>query len=186
LGSCRFFQRILNQSLLGEILEGFSVFKRRLAMTFIGIVGARKYKDRKSVDNLVDMLPSDSIIVTSRCKGVCTWSKERADQKNFEVLVYAPDLTNIRSWFDVPKRYYQRNRELVEKCDLLHVFISKEDGYIGGTRFEAEYALRLCKPVCFHWEQGSSEFIFQQCFTFMENRKAFLFKWQDFFKTVFD
>jgi len=27
---------------------------------------------------------------------------------------------------------------MVEACDLLHAFISAEDGFIGGTRFEAE------------------------------------------------
>ena len=58
-----------------------------------------------------------------------------------EVIVYMPDLTNIRAWFEVPKRYYQRNKEMVEACGLLHAFISKEDGFIGGTRFEIEYAV---------------------------------------------
>ena len=43
----------------------------------------------------------------------------------------------------IPKRYYQRNKEMVGACDLLHAFISAQDGFIGGTRFEAEYAESL-------------------------------------------
>ena len=40
-------------------------------MAFIGIVGARKFRDKKAVKNLVASLGQDSIIVTSGCAGVC-------------------------------------------------------------------------------------------------------------------
>jgi hypothetical protein len=93
-------------------------------MAFIGIVGARKFKDRKAVEDLVVSLPKDSIIVTSGCDGVCQWTQAKAKEHGLEVLVYAPDLSDIRSNFDIPKRYYQRNRELIERCDFLHAFIS--------------------------------------------------------------
>ena len=67
-----------------------------------------------------------------------------------KVRVFAPDLENIRAWFDIPKRYYQRNKEMVEACDLLHAFFSAEDGFIGGTRFEVEYAVSLGIPTQVH------------------------------------
>ena len=76
----------------------------------IGIVGARKYRDRKSVIDLVNSLPADSVIVTSGCAGVCTWVKEAAEKRGMVVILFAPDLSNIRAWFEVPKRYYQRNK----------------------------------------------------------------------------
>ena len=154
-------------------------------MAFIGIVGARKYKGSKSVENLIDMLPEDSVIVTSQCKGVCTWTIKIAHQRNLKVLVYTPDLTSIRSKFEVAKRYYQRNRDLVERCDMLHAFISKENGYIGGTRFEAEYALRLNKPVIFHREEGISELVFQYPLPFIEGKRSFSLAWQNFFNLTF-
>jgi hypothetical protein len=113
----------------------------------IGIVGARKYQHRQSVLDLVKSLPSDATIVTSSCKGVCTWVKEVSEGRGMKVMVFAPNLENIRAWFDIPKRYYQRNKEMVEGCDLLHAFISAEDGFIGGTRFEVEYAVSLGIPV---------------------------------------
>ena len=97
----------------------------------IGIVGARKYQSKQSVLDLVVSLPADATIITSSCKGVCTWVKEVAEGRGMKVIVFAPDLENIRAWFDIPKRYYQRNKEMVGTCDLVHAFISAEDGFIG-------------------------------------------------------
>ena len=147
----------------------------------IGIVGARKYRDRQSVLNLVNSLPADSVIVTSGCAGVCTWVREEAEKRNMEVVVYSADLENIRAWFEVPKRYYQRNKELVEACDLLHAFISQEDGFVGGTRFEVEYAVSMGIPVQVHWENGISETFYQYPLPFMESEYSFFLAWQEFF-----
>jgi hypothetical protein len=153
----------------------------------IGIVGARKYQDRQSVIDLVNSLPPEAIIITSSCKGVCTWTQEAAEARGLEVIVYEPDLTNIRAWFEIPKRYYQRNKELVEVCDLLHAFLSAEDGFTGGTRFEIEYAVSLNIPVQVHWENGVCQLIFQHSFPFIERKQDFFLSWQDFFhKTDID
>ena len=54
----------------------------------IGIVGARKYQDRQSVIDLIDSLPIESVIITSGCKGVCTWVKEKAEKRKMEVIVF--------------------------------------------------------------------------------------------------
>ena len=147
----------------------------------IGIVGARKYRDRQSVIDLVNSLPADSVIVTSGCAGVCTWVKEEAERRNMKVVVFSPDLQNIRAWFEVPKRYYQRNKELVEACDILHAFISEKDGFSGGTRFEIEYAMRLGIPVQVHWENGISQWFYQYFFPFFEQEEPFFLSWQQFF-----
>jgi hypothetical protein len=148
-------------------------------MPYIGIVGARKFKDKEAVKMLVKSLPEDPIIVTSGCAGVCVWTQEQARASGLQVLVYAPDLTSIRSNFDIPKRYYQRNRELIERCDFLHAFLSKEGGYTGGTRFEIEYAVKRGVPVRVHYEQGESQLIWQQALPF--NQEHFTAAWQDFF-----
>ena len=150
----------------------------------IGIVGARKYKDRGSVINLVNSLPVESVIITSACKGVCTWVREEAEKRKMEVILFTPDLSNIRAWFEVPKRYYQRNKELVESCDLLHAFISQEDGYTGGTKFEIEYALKIGVPVQVHWEYGISHIVYQYSFSFIETRQELFLAWEEFFHTT--
>jgi hypothetical protein len=150
----------------------------------IGIVGARKYQDKQSVLDLVMSLPADATIITSSCKGVCTWVKEVAEERGMTVTVFTPDLENIRAWFDIPKRYYQRNKEMVEACDLLHAFISAEDGFIGGTRFEVEYAVSLRIPVLVHRENGNSEWIFQYSFPFWAEKRAFFLAWEGFFYKI--
>jgi hypothetical protein len=146
----------------------------------IGIVGARKYQYKKSVIDLVMSLPAEATIITSSCKGVCTWVKETAEERGMKVILFAPDLENIRAWFDVPKRYYQRNKEMVEACDLLYAFISAEDGFIGGTRFEVEYAVSLGTPVKIHRENGLSQWIFQYSFAFLNEKKDFFLAWEGF------
>ena len=150
----------------------------------IGIVGARKYKDRQSVIELVSTLPREATVITSSCKGVCTWVKEAAEERGMNVIIFAPDLENIRAWYDVPKRYYQRNKEMVEACDLLHAFISAEDGFIGGTRFEVEYAVRLGIPVQVHRENGFSQWMFQYSFPFLVEKQGFLLEWEGFFHKI--
>ena len=150
----------------------------------IGVVGARKYQDRQSVLDLVLSLPADATIITSSCKGVCTWVKEAGEERGMKVTVFAPDLENIRAWFDIPKRYYQRNKEMVEACDLVHAFISAEDGFIGGTRFEVEYAVSLGIPVQIHWENGLSQWIFQYSFPFFDQKADFFLAWEGFFHKI--
>ena len=150
----------------------------------IGIVGARKYQDRQSVLHLVMSLPADATIITSSCKGVCTWVKEAAEERGMKVRVFAPDLENIRAWFDIPKRYYQRNKEMVEACDLLHALISSEDGFIGGTRFEVEYAVSRGTPVVLHFENGPTKWIFQYSLAFLEGKQAFFLEWERFFHRI--
>ena len=74
--------------------------------------------------------------------------------------------------------------EMVEACDLLHAFISAEDGFIGGTRFETENAVSIGIPVQVHWENGNSEWIFQYSSPFWEATQAFFLAWQRFFHKI--
>ena len=150
----------------------------------IGIVGARKYQNRQSVINLVNALSTQDTIITSKCKGVCSWATEAGAERNLKVIIYTPDLKDIRSWFDVPKRYYQRNSELIEACNILYAFASR-DGLVGGTLFEVAYAIKLGIPVLLCRENGNYfQTIYQNQFPFM-NPPAFLDNWQAFFRQTF-
>lgn len=150
-------------------------------MDFVGIIGARKFNDRVAVEKLVMSLPKSSVIVTSGCKGVCTWTQAIAKQMNMDLIVYAPDLKNIRSKFEIPKRYYQRNRELIEQCTFIHAFVSRENGYSGGTRFEIEYAKNIKLPIIVHWEQGAEELIHPYSRLCKNEHQVFSISWQNFF-----
>ena len=70
---------------------------------------------------------------------------------------------------------------MIEACDILHSFISEEDGYKGGTRFEIEYAIKLNIPVRIHREKGVSCWIYQQILPFPEQKQVFFLSWQEFF-----
>jgi len=154
-------------------------------MQHVGIVGARLFRDREAVEKLVCSLPGDAVLVTSGCKGVCQWAHSKAKMRGMDVIVYAPDLTDIRSRFDIPKRYYARNRELIEKCGFVHAFISSEGGFSGGTRFEVEYASRLNIPVMVHYEDGESEMFWQLSFPFFNRTDDyFTTDWQGFFASA--
>ncbi len=150
-------------------------------MTCIGIVGARKYKDRQSVIELVQSLPRDSIVITSSCKGVCTWAREAAISEGLQVRIYTPDLENIGSRAEMVERYYQRNRQLISACEIVHAFISQEDGLTGGTRYEVQYAKRLKKELVLHWENGRVQRISQISLPFGPRERDFSAGWLRFF-----
>jgi hypothetical protein len=152
---------------------------------FIGILGARKYRDRQSVMDFVRALPADPVIVTSSCRGVCTWAASEARTRGLQVITFSPDLCGVRSKFEVAQRYYERNRKLIEACDVVHAFISQEGGFTGGTKFEVEHARRLEKPVELHWENGTPERIRQYSLSLREPGKPFFSAWEDFFVNTF-
>jgi hypothetical protein len=150
-------------------------------MTCIGIVGARKYKNRHSVIELVQSLPRDSTVITSSCKGVCTWAREAAISEGLQVRIYAPDLAGIGSRAEMVERYYQRNRQLISACEIVHAFISQEDGLTGGTRYEVQYAKRLKKELVLHWENGQVQRIGQISLSFGPRERDFSAGWLSFF-----
>lgn len=152
---------------------------------FIGIVGARKYKDKQSVIDFVNELPTDSVIVTGSCKGPCRWAAFEAKARGLRTMIFSPDLKNVHGRFEVAKRYYEKNRQLVQACDILHAFISKEGGFIGGTRFEVEYALQIGMRVGLHWEGSICQSVCQHTFPFIHSGKRLFTAWQKFFVETF-
>jgi len=151
-------------------------------MTFIGIVGARKYQDRQSVIDLVNGLPADVVVVTGSCRGVCTWAGSAAKARGLEVRIFSPDLTNAQTKYEIVERYYERNRQLISACDVVHAFISQEGGLTGGTKYEVEYAKQIGKDVYLHWENSITERICRQkSLPFGNTEKDFSAGWMNFF-----
>jgi hypothetical protein len=150
-------------------------------MECIGIIGARKYKNRKSVIDLVHTLPKDCIVITSSCRGVCTWAGEEARTLGLKVQIYSPDLSGIVTHSEMVERYYHRNRQLISACDIVHAFISQEDGLTGGTRYEVTYARRLNKELVLHWENGRVQRTGQISLPFETGEREFSSNWMSFF-----
>ena len=156
-------------------------------MIYIGIIGARKYKDRQSVISLVHSLPSNSIIVTSSCRGVCTWAGSVAKEIGFDVKTFTPDLKGINNRTEMVNRYYKRNRQLIEACDIVHAFISQEAGLTGGTKYEIQYAKRLKKELFLHWENSKVQRIRgQQTLPFKPREKDQAVGWMSVFSEALD
>ena len=150
-------------------------------MKNIGIIGARKYQDKQSVVDLVQSLPRSSTIITSSCKGVCTWASETAISEGLQVRIFSPDLSGIGSRVEMVERYYQRNRELISACQVVHAFISLE-GLTGGTKYEVFYAKRLKKELFLNWENGKIQRHFQQQSMLLhDTEKDFGAGWLSFF-----
>jgi len=150
-------------------------------MTFVGVVGARKYKNKQSITDFVNGFPVDSILVTGSCKGVCPWAGTAAKARGLRVKIFSPNLNNTRSKFEIVQRYYQRNQQLISACDVVHAFISKETGLVGGTKFEVEYAIRLGKTVFLHREDSIIERICQKALPFSNYSKELSDGWMNFF-----
>jgi len=152
---------------------------------FIGIVGARKYKDRQSVIDLVKGFPTDTVVITGSCKGPCTWAAEEAKARGLRIKAFSPNLENVHGRFDVAKRYYKNNRKLIQASDVVHAFISKEGGFTGGTKFEVEYALKLGMEVSLHWERSVCQNVCQYTFPFIRPEAEFFSDWKAFFQDTF-
>ncbi len=97
---------------------------------------------------------------TGTCKGVCARIIEQAWKSKIDVLICKPNLEHAQSYYEIAERYYQRNRELIEKCNFVYAFVS-EKGLTGGTGFEVKYALKLGKPVRIYTEGKASRTIYQ-------------------------
>jgi len=150
-------------------------------MSKVGIIGARKFRDRQAVIDLVQSLPPETVVVTSSCHGVCTWSADAAKALGLKVQIFAPDLAGIRDHSDMVERYYKRNRQLIAVCDIIHAFISAEAGLTGGTRYEVRYAKRLGKDLSLHWESGKVEHIGQRELPFGGDTGDLAPGWMSFF-----
>ena len=150
-------------------------------MKNIGIVGARKYRDRQSVIDLVNSLSRTTTVITSSCRGVCTWAGQAAKAAGIKIRLFSPNLTDIRSHSDMVQRYYHRNRQLIAACDIVHAFISAKEGLVGGTRYEVQYAKRLGKDVVLHWENGRVERVQRQASLFGSREPSFETGWMQFF-----
>jgi hypothetical protein len=67
----------------------------------------------------------------------------------------------------------------IAKLYALHAFISAEDGFVGGTRFEVDYAVSLGMPVQIHGENDPSPWIFRHSFPFLKGKQAFFLAWEE-------
>ena len=108
----------------------------------IGIVGSRRWSRREVVEELINMLPLNSTIVSGGCRGVDTWAKEAAESRGMDVVEYLPDLPPDGSppW-EFTKAYHTRNQQIAENVDVLYAFVAEDRR--GGTENTINHAMKL-------------------------------------------
>jgi predicted Rossmann-fold nucleotide-binding protein len=110
-----------------------------------GIVGSRQRKDVSAVECFIQSLPKNSIIVTGGARGVDTFAENAAKRNGFECLVFKPELTGAKNYYDACERYYDRNKKIVDNSDIIVAFVSKDRK--GGTENTIKQAQVAKKPV---------------------------------------
>ena len=111
----------------------------------IAIVGSRRRTDKENVEKLVSSFARDVIVISGGAKGVDTWAEQSARERGLEVIIFKPDLKNIKHRGDMVQRYYNRNKKVAQECDILYAFVSPDRK--GGTENTIKFAQELGKKV---------------------------------------
>jgi hypothetical protein len=126
-------------------LAGRSSSVRSAAVRYIAIVGSRQRGDPENVRELVNSLPTDSVIVSGRATGPDRWAEEAAVARGLKTLIFPPDLTDARSQGVITRRYHARNQQIVDAADEVFAFVSPDRR--GGTEDTIRRAERRGIPV---------------------------------------
>lgn len=111
----------------------------------IAIVGSRSRTDQETVHSFVKSLPPDTIIVSGGADGPDTWAEEAAAANGMSTLIFKPDLAGVKLRFEATKRYYARNQQIADNCDMLVALVSANRK--GGTEDTIRRATKNGVPV---------------------------------------
>ena len=109
-----------------------------------GIVGNRHGWDyptiEKELNYLIELKKGD-IVISGGASGVDTYAQEYAKKHGAEMNILYPDPTE-----PIPKRYFDRNKIIAERCDMLIAF-DRGSQRGSGTLNTINHAKKLDKPV---------------------------------------
>lgn len=110
----------------------------------VAIVGSRRRNCRAAVEALVKQL-GNVVVVSGGCRGVDQWAEDAARACGLDVAVHRPRLKDIRSYYDVVKAFYARNKRIASDCDVMYAFPAEDRK--GGTENAIRHAQELGKQV---------------------------------------
>lgn len=103
----------------------------------VAIIGSRTLQ----VNDLEDYLPDDATtIISGGAKGIDQCAAKYAKEHGMKLIEYYPDYA--RYGRSAP---LQRNKRIVEACDMVLAFWDKNSK---GTKFTIDYATKMGKRVC--------------------------------------
>lgn len=136
----------------------------------IGVTGSRHgFNSDEQKASFIRDLAKASVIIHGACVGVDELMHHYAFEHKLPIEVHPPINDNFRAmnlpaglnvaWF-APKDYLARNREIVERCELL--LAAPEFHEIqkprSGTWYTINYAKKIGKPVQIYWRDGSMNY----------------------------
>ena len=108
----------------------------------VGVIGSRRWKDRRSVEELVKHFPQGTVVISGGCRGVDSWATETATHSGLEVVEHLPEMPDAGSprW-KFTKAYHNRNRKIAEDVDVLFAFVAPDRR--GGTEYTIKHAMKI-------------------------------------------
>lgn len=114
----------------------------------IGIVGSRKrntIQDKQLIEQYLKNV-TISEIVSGGCKqGADKFAEEISVEQNIPIKLFLPELKNVKYYYEATEKYYKRNKQIAEYCDILIALVSKDRK--GGTENTIKYAKQLNKKI---------------------------------------
>jgi hypothetical protein len=140
-----------------------------LAEFHVGITGTRNGINDIQKENVYRFLKGLSIHYYYRylhhgdCIGADVQVAEMAYQRGFTIVCHPPEIKDLRGYFksdiyEKPKSYFARNRDIVNKSDILLVLpYENEHQPTGGTWYTFDYAKKQNKKICIFYPNGTTE-----------------------------
>ncbi|MBD3405112.1 MAG: hypothetical protein GF411_03120 [Candidatus Lokiarchaeota archaeon] len=85
-------------------------------MMKIGIIGSRRYRNKTFVKRVINLLPSDTRVISGGCDGVDTWAVQYAKKLGLKTHEFIPE-------FQSREAFFSRNRLIAINTDVLIAFI---------------------------------------------------------------
>jgi predicted Rossmann fold nucleotide-binding protein DprA/Smf involved in DNA uptake len=108
----------------------------------VGVVGNQEGWQYATIKRTLKKLDidSDATIISGGADGVDTYAQMYARETGCTIIIHYPD-PKIPS----PERYFARNKQIAEECDLLIAFDKKSGS--AGTKNTVAYAKKANKPI---------------------------------------
>ena len=110
----------------------------------MGITGSRKFKDITCIEQaILEMKPR--LLLTGGAAGADTIAENIAKKHGIPCKVFLPKFKTDTKTPYHPRWYLERNKEIVDDCDVLLAFFAGEKSK--GTEYTVKYAEKTGKPI---------------------------------------
>lgn len=141
---------IVSLKLCKECFDRKNIPGTYLVYVNIGIIGSRRYKNKREIERLIKDILNNSkyvIVVSGGAVGPDSWAENYAKEKGLKTKVFLPKIKKGMGKYEIINAYYDRNKKIAEYSDVIHAFVVDDKG---GTWNTIKYAKKLKKLVIIH------------------------------------